>query len=64
MRQFPNGAQERQRHFARTVVLQLLFVPVAAIDHFEQEVIRGLVRWPASALGSCEHAWQVVADLP
>jgi hypothetical protein len=30
MRQFPNGAQKRQRHFARTVILQLLFVPGAA----------------------------------
>jgi hypothetical protein len=35
MRQFPNGAQEWQRHLARAVVLQLLLVPVAAVDQLE-----------------------------
>lgn len=50
MRQFPDRAQERQRHFAGAVVLQLLLVPIAAVDYLEQEVIGGVLRRPACAL--------------
>jgi hypothetical protein len=45
------------------VILQLLLVAIAAVDHFKQEVISGVLRWPAGDLGLRKHAWQVVADL-
>jgi hypothetical protein len=45
------------------VVLQLLLGPIATVDHFEQEVISGVLSRPTGGLGSRKRVGKVVTDL-